>query len=197
MLVVGIAGPAGSGKSTVCRLLSRRPGFVYLDCDLLARRAYEPGGPAYRRVVELFGREVLRGDGTVDRRKLGAIVFADPARRRALEAAVHPVVAEGIRDAARRSREMGARALLVEGALLFHSPHVPRDLFDIAIWLDAPEEVRRERLRAAGLPEEEVDRRLRAQAGLRPPPWAEVVDARPSPEAVARRVLELIREREG
>lgn len=193
---MGIAGPAGSGKSTVCRLLSRRPGFAYLDCDELAHRSYAPGGPAYAEVVEAFGPGILRGDGTVDRRKLAALVFADPAAREKLEAAVHPAVVEGIRRERERSLREGKRVLLVEGALLFHSPYVPRDLFGLAIWLEAPEGVRKGRLRAAGLPPEEIEARLRAQRHLRPPPWAEVVDATPPLDVVAERILELIEERQ-
>lgn len=192
MLVVGIAGPAGSGKSSVCRLLSRRPGFVHLDCDRLAWESYAPGGPAYEQVLEAFGPGILSPTGVVDRKKLGEVAFADPGKRQKLEAIVHPEVVQKIRRAIVRERKRGTRALLVEGALLYHSPHVPRDLFDLALWLEAPEEVRRGRLRAAGLPEEVVERRLAAQRELRPPPWVTVVDATPPPEEVARRVLSLI-----
>lgn len=194
-MVVGIAGPAGSGKSTVCRLLSRRPGFVHLDCDRLAWEAYAPGGPAHGKVLETFGPDVLSPTGAVDRKRLGEIVFADPGKRKELEDIVHPVVVQAIRRAIDRGRGRRSRVLLVEGALLYRSTHVPRDLFDLALWLEAPEGVRRERLRAAGLPEEVVERRLAAQRDLRPPSWALVVDATPPPEEVARRVLSLIKEK--
>ncbi len=192
MLVVGIAGPAGSGKSTVCRLLSRRPGFVHLDCDRLAWETYEPNGPAYGALIATFGRGILTQGGGIDRAKLGKLVLTDPEKRRRLEAIVHPLVAERIRSEIVGARERGTRVLLVEGALLFHSPHVPRELFHLPIWLEAPEEVRRARLRAAGLPEEVTEDRLAAQRELRPPPWVTVVDATPPPEEVARRVLSLI-----
>lgn len=192
MLVVGIAGPAGSGKSTVCRLLSRRPGFVHLDCDRLAWETYEPNGPAYGALVAAFGRGILTQAATIDRTKLGKLVLADPEKRRRLEAIVHPLVAERIRSEIEGARERGTKVLLVEGALLFHSPHVPRELFRLPIWLEAPEEVRRARLRAAGLPEEVVEARLAAQRELRPPPWVTVVDATPPPGEVARRILSLI-----
>ena len=195
MLVVGIAGPAGSGKSTVCRLLSRRPGFVHLDCDRLAWETYEPDGPAYEAVVAAFGRDILTQTGTIDRGKLGRLVLTDPEKRRRLEAIVHPLVVERIRSEIGRCRKMGTKVLLVEGALLFHSPHVPRELFHLAVWFEAPEEVRRARLRAAGLPEEVLEARLAAQQSLRPPFWAVVVDASPPPREVARRVQALIEEK--
>jgi len=176
----------------VCRLLSRRPGFVHLDCDRLAWETYEPNGPAYGALIATFGRGILTQGGAIDRAKLGKLVLTDPEKRRRLEAIVHPLVAERIRSEIVGARERGTRVLLVEGALLFHSPHVPRELFHLPIWLEAPEEVRRARLRAAGLPEEVTEARLAAQRELRPPPWVTVVDATPPPEEVARRVLSLI-----
>ncbi len=196
-MVVGIAGPAGSGKSTVCRLLSRRPGFSFLDCDGIAKSTYVPGGPAYRDVVEAFGEGILAPDGSVDRRRLAEIVLPDPGKRKRLEELVHPHVAAQLRDAISRERARGTEVLLVEGVLLFSSPHVPREIFDLAVWLEAPEGVRKRRLLSAGLPPGLVELRLRAQRDLRPPPWATVVDASRPPDAVARDILALIAEKKG
>lgn len=194
MRVVGIAGPSGSGKSTVARMLARRPGFAHVDCDALAWEAYRPGGPAYLGVLARFGRAVLNPDGTVNREKLGALVLSDPQAKKALEDLVHPFVMEALRKCAQRARAKGTKYLLVEGALLLHSPHVDRDFFDLFLWLSVPEEQRRERLRAAGLPEELIARRLRAQADLTPPvvPNLVVVDGTGPPAEVARRVLAVI-----
>ena len=91
MLVVGLTGGIGSGKSTVSRLLSAR-GAVIVDADVVARRVVEPGGPAYQGVVDRFGPGILAADGTIDRRALAAIVFADPEARADLEAITHPAV---------------------------------------------------------------------------------------------------------
>ncbi len=197
MIVVGIAGPAGSGKSTVCRLLSRRPGFSFLDCDDAAKGTYVPGGPAYRKLVETFGEGILAQDGSIDRRKLAEIALSNPKSRERLEAIVHPLVVQAIREWIRREQKRGTRVLLVEGALLFHSPHVPQDLFDVCIWLEAPEDVRRARLLSAGLPPETVELRFRAQRDLRPPPGVRVVDASRPPEEVARDILALIANEKG
>jgi len=194
---VGIAGPTGSGKSTVCRLLSRRPGYVHVDCDLLAKRAYDPEGPAYEEVVKAFGPEVLSPDGEVDRRKLAEIVFSDPEKKRCLEEIVHPRVAQDIERIAAEEKAKGTEVLLVEGALLFSSPHTPRELFDLAIWLEAPEEVRRERLLASGLPSEAVELRISAQRDLVPPEWVQVVDAARPVEEVVRDILSLIQDFKG
>jgi dephospho-CoA kinase len=90
-LLVGLTGGIASGKSTVSRQLAAL-GCRVIDADALAREVVEPGRPAWARIVEEFGREVLRPDGQLDRKRLGGLVFADPARRRALEAVTHPAI---------------------------------------------------------------------------------------------------------
>ena len=91
MLLVGLTGGIGSGKSTVARMLEER-GAIVFDADALARRAVEPGTPGHDAVVERFGANVLGPGGELDREALASIVFADPAARRDLEAIVHPEV---------------------------------------------------------------------------------------------------------
>ena len=91
MLLVGLTGGIGSGKSTVARLLAQR-GAVVIDADDLARQAVAPGTAGFNRVVEAFGRDILSDDGDIDRRRLGDVVFADGDRRRQLEAIVHPEI---------------------------------------------------------------------------------------------------------
>ena len=91
MLVVGLTGGIGSGKSTVSRLLGER-GAVIVDADVAARRVVEPGGPAYQAVVDRFGPGILAPDGAIDRPALAAIVFSDPAARADLEDITHPAV---------------------------------------------------------------------------------------------------------
>jgi ribosomal RNA small subunit methyltransferase A/dephospho-CoA kinase len=90
-LLVGLTGGIATGKSTVSKML-RELGAEIIDADQIARRVVEPGQPAWREIVEEFGRDVLSPDETLDRRKLGAIVFANPERRRRLEAITHPAI---------------------------------------------------------------------------------------------------------
>ncbi|HZS31783.1 MAG TPA: dephospho-CoA kinase [Methylomirabilota bacterium] len=90
-LLVGLTGGIGSGKSTVSRQLAAL-GCRVIDADVLAREVVRPGEPAWQGIVEAFGREILRPDGQLDRQRLGAIVFADPARRRVLEGLTHPAI---------------------------------------------------------------------------------------------------------
>ncbi|MEN3010226.1 MAG: dephospho-CoA kinase [Candidatus Bipolaricaulaceae bacterium] len=194
MRVIGLAGPAGTGKSTVARMLARRPGFAHVDCDVLAWETYRPDGPAYLGVRARFGPEILNPDGTVNRERLAARVFADPQARKDLEDLVHPWVMKALRQKAKEFQGKGTQYLLVEGALLLHSPHVDRSFFDLFLWLSVPEEERRRRLRAAGIPEEVIARRLAAQAELAPPllPNLLVVDGTGAPAEVARRVLQAL-----
>lgn len=194
MKIVGLAGPAGAGKSTVARMLARRPGFAHVDCDVLAWDAYRPGGPAYLGVVARFGRDILHPDGTVDREKLGAQVFSDPQARRDLEDLVHPWVMEALRKKAAEANQKGTQYLVVEGALLLSSPHVDRTFFDLFIWLSVCEEERRRRLRRAGVPERLIEQRFAAQADLTPPllPNLLVVDGEGPPAEVARRLFQAI-----
>jgi dephospho-CoA kinase len=90
-LLVGLTGGIASGKSTVSRQLAEL-GCRLIDADVLAREVVAPGTPAWRAVLEEFGPDVVRPDGQLDRQRLGALVFADPARRKALEAITHPAI---------------------------------------------------------------------------------------------------------
>jgi len=90
-LLVGLTGGLATGKSTVSAIL-RSLGCVVLDADQLARDVVAPGEPALAAIVEAFGPDVLGPDGALDRKRLGALVFTDPARRRRLEAITHPAI---------------------------------------------------------------------------------------------------------
>ncbi len=92
-LVIGLTGNIATGKSTILRYLAEK-GAAIIDADKLAHRTMEPGGPAYDEIVRTFGREILNPDGTINRKKLGDIVFSDPAKLGLLEKIVHPKVFE-------------------------------------------------------------------------------------------------------
>lgn len=164
-LLVGLTGGIASGKTTVSRQLAAL-GCEVIDADLLAREAVAPGEPAWQRVVETFGPEVLLPDGTLDRRRLGALVFADPARRRALEAIVHPEVA------ARRQARLDALAargfdgLVVQDAALLVEVGGAASV-DRLVVVYATREVQVERLmRRDGLDRAEAECRIAAQLPL-------------------------------
>jgi dephospho-CoA kinase len=89
--LVGLTGGIASGKSAVSRQLVEL-GCRLIDADVLAREAVAPGEPAWRAIVDEFGRDIARPDGQLDRQRLGVLVFADPARRKVLEAITHPAI---------------------------------------------------------------------------------------------------------
>lgn len=160
MLVAGLTGGIGSGKSTVAALLAER-GAVVVDADRLARDAVEVGTPGYRAVVERFGPSVVAPDGSLDRAALAARVFADPAALAELNAIVHPVVRAAI---ARRVAELeGTDAVVVlEIPLLVESKRTYGA--SVVIVVDCPEDVALRRLvEGRGLDEADARRRMSAQ----------------------------------
>jgi dephospho-CoA kinase len=126
MLRVGLTGGIATGKTTVAAIL-RELGCHMLDADKIAHRMIEPGGAAYDEVVREFGRGVLTSDGRVDRPKLGAIVFADPARLARLNAIVHPPVLEAQdRELAAIKRTEQHAIAVVEAALLIEAGYAKK-----------------------------------------------------------------------
>jgi dephospho-CoA kinase len=115
-LLVGLTGGIATGKSTVSALL-RELGCEIIDADRLAREVVEPGQPALAQIATEFGRDVLTPDGALDRRQLGAIVFADPVRRLRLEAITHPAIRERFTA---RLDELAAKGFT--GIVVFDAP---------------------------------------------------------------------------
>ncbi len=162
LLVVGLTGGIATGKSTVSSMLEAA-GIPVIDADRLAREAVEPDRPAFREVVAAFGPEVLGPDGRLDRARLGAIVFADPAARARLEAIIHPRVFEAERawlaDLARK--DPGGIAV-VDAALLLESQNFR--WMDAVVVVGAPREAQIERLvKSRELSRAEAEARVAAQ----------------------------------
>jgi dephospho-CoA kinase len=161
MLLVGLTGNIGSGKSTVAQLLSER-GATIIDADVLARRAVEVGTAAYVSIVERWGTSILGADGSVDRGALRRIVFSEPQELEQLNAIVHPEV-ERMRGAlVEQARQRGDRLVVCDIPLLFERRMT--DDFDRIVLVDAPRPVRLERLvRERGLRETEAMAMIVAQ----------------------------------
>ncbi|MEU2657632.1 dephospho-CoA kinase [Streptomyces sp. NPDC007325] len=161
MLKVGLTGGIGAGKSEVSRLLVSY-GAVLIDADRIAREVVEPGTPGLAAVVDAFGADVLTADGTLDRPKLGSIVFADPERLAALNAIVHPLV--GARSAELESAAGPGDVVIHDVPLLTENGLAP--LYDLVVVVDASPETQLDRLvRLRGMTEEEARARMAAQAG--------------------------------
>ena len=160
MLLVGLTGGIGAGKSTVARMLADR-GAVVFDADQLAREAIEPGTRGYEAVIDRFGSTIVGSDGSVDREVLADVVFEDEAARRDLEAIIHPEVGRLFRevtDARRDTDDIVVHdiPLLVEAGM--------QDGFDVVVVVEAPEAVRIARLADRAMPEPEARERMAAQA---------------------------------
>jgi dephospho-CoA kinase len=120
MLKVAITGGAGSGKSTVARMF-RDLGAQVLDADEAARNAVAVGTPVWQELRRAFGPEYFRADGELDRAKVAARVFADPAARRRLDEIIHPQVAREMKARLADLERQGAPLVLVEVPLLFEA----------------------------------------------------------------------------
>ncbi|MFF3003004.1 dephospho-CoA kinase [Kitasatospora sp. NPDC057940] len=160
MLKIGLTGGIGAGKSEVSRLFAAH-GAVIVDSDVIAREVVAPGTDGLAAVAAEFGPQVLRADGALDRPALGAIVFADPARLRALNAIVHPLV---------RARSAELEAAAAPDAVVVHDVPLLAEnglapLYDQVVVVDAADDVRVERLvRLRGMAEDEARARMAAQA---------------------------------
>ena len=157
---VGLTGGVASGKSTVSAILAEL-GAVIIDADLLAREVVGPGTEGLAAVVEEFGPDVLAPDGGLDRPRLGALVFADPGRRRALEAIIHPRVREW---AAEIEAAAPADAVVVHDIPLLAETGQAAS-FDAVVVVDVPVEVQVDRMvRIRGMSEADARARIAAQA---------------------------------
>lgn len=161
MYVIGLTGGIGSGKTTVADML-REKGAVILSADRLGHQVYRPGTPAWQAVVDAFGRQVLASDGSIDRQKLGAIVFADAEARKRLNAITHPPMREMMRQRLADLASQGTAVAVLEAALLLDAGW--DDLVD-EVWVTAlPAAVAAQRIAARGaLTYEEALARIRAQ----------------------------------
>ena len=160
MLRVGLTGGIGAGKSEVSARLAAQ-GAVVIDADAIAREVVEPGTSGLAEVVEAFGPEVLLPDGTLDRPRLGEIVFADPELRGKLNAIVHPRV--GARMAELEGKAGPGSIVVHDVPLIAESGRT--DAYDLVVVVDAPRRVQIDRLvRRRGMTREQAKARMAAQA---------------------------------
>jgi dephospho-CoA kinase len=161
MLRVGLTGGIGSGKSEVSRRLAGH-GAALIDADVAAREVVASGTPGLATVAEAFGDAVLRPDGSLDRERLGQIVFGDPELRARLNAIVHPLVRERMAEA---EQAAAAKSPVVVHDVPLLAESRGRDGFDVVIVVDAPPELQLERLvDQRGMPGEQARARMAAQA---------------------------------
>jgi len=190
VFTIGLTGGIASGKSSVARLLGGHGARVF-DADGLAHATYAPGSPGHAAILQAFGSGVLAADGTIDRRALGGLVFADAAARARLNAIVWPLARQRIEALKRAETEAGTAVLVIEVALLIEAGW--QDLVD-EVWLvRAPDAIVRERLlERGGLDDSAAAARIAAQpdAATRVPYAAVVIDNAADLGALARRTAE-------
>jgi dephospho-CoA kinase len=163
LLRVGLTGGIGSGKSEVARRLAEH-GAVLIDADVAARKVVEPGSPGLAQVAEAFGDQVLRPDGSLNRERLGEIVFGDPGLRAKLNAIVHPLVREWMQEAERAAVQADSDAIVVHDVPLLAESR-GRAGFDAVIVVDVPPDLQLERLVSQrGMVAEQARARMEAQA---------------------------------
>lgn len=161
MLLVGLTGGIGSGKTTFASLLSEYGAHV-IDADALGRDALRPGRPAWHSVIDQFGDEILAaGSMEIDRKHLARIVFADKGKLAALNAIVHPIIVGGIAEALERFRE--TKEIVVLDAALIVELGLD-DGLDVLVVVTAPEKLRAQRLVDRGMNVEDAVARMASQA---------------------------------
>jgi len=173
-------------------------GAVTVVADEVSRSLLQPGKPLLDRVLEAFGREYARPDGSLDRAALGRLVFADDEARQRLEALTHPAMLAGTRRLIEEAEERGAAVVAIEAAVLYVMG--ADRLVDRVILVTADREERLRRLMARdGLSRQQADERLRLheRLGLDHPPADVVIDTTAGIEDTRRRVLEVWRELTG
>ena len=161
MIVIGLTGGIGTGKSEVARIFQEL-GAVLINADQIGHQAYTPHSEIWQEVVEAFGEKILQPSGEIDRKKLGSIVFADPDQLTRLNQIMHPRMARMVAQQVQELREQGADVVVVEAALLFEAGW---DSLVGEVWsTESPENLVIKRLQSrSGLSQEEAKKRIDSQ----------------------------------
>jgi dephospho-CoA kinase len=187
MILVGLTGGIASGKSLVAKLLKDLGAYV-IDADEIAHQVIQPGTPAYREILQHFGKEILREDGTIDRSKLGKLVFRDPAKRSLLESIIHPrVFAEEEAKRRQRVQQEPDAVIIFDAPLLIETG--AHEIMDKVIVVYADRKTQLKRLKERDrLDPEEAKRRVAAQLPLsNKKRYADyLIDGMASPSEVAK-----------
>lgn len=163
--VIGITGGIASGKSSISQFIREELGFTIIDADIAAREVVEPGQDAYQEVIKVFGTDLLLPDASIDRAKLGSIIFHDEKKRLKLNKIVHPAVRKRMLMQKELAFELGEKVLFMDIPLLFESKLTHMVDKTIVIYVD--ERIQLERLKKRnGLSELDAKARIDSQMPL-------------------------------
>lgn len=161
MKIIGLTGGIGSGKTTVAQMITKL-GYPVVCADKLAHDAISIGSPAYKLVIERFGKEILATDKSIDRKKLGEIVFKDDAKRLHLNNIIHPVVIQKLQTSIQQSKNSNKNVLILDVPLLYEEGL--DTLCHQVIVVYATEEQMIERvMKRSNLSKDEIQDRIRSQ----------------------------------
>ncbi|MFO7813714.1 MAG: dephospho-CoA kinase [Pelovirga sp.] len=159
-MILGVTGNIASGKSSVCRELARR-GAIVVDADQLAREVVEPGSPVLERLVNSFGKDILKSDGSLDRKHLGDLVFSNPSARERLNAIIHPAIAALSRQRLQKLRD--TVPLVIYEAPLLYEVGAEARVDKVLLVTIAPEVQLARLMERDGLDEKSARQRIAAQ----------------------------------
>ncbi|PIW40488.1 MAG: dephospho-CoA kinase [Chloroflexi bacterium CG15_BIG_FIL_POST_REV_8_21_14_020_46_15] len=161
MVVIGVTGNIGSGKSTVCRFLAEL-GAAVIDADKAAQGVYKPHSQAWQKIIDIFGTEVLRPSGEINRVKLAQLVFSNPKALAQLNEIVHPEAYQVVKERIENYRRLGTKVVALEAALLIEANWTT--LVD-KVWLvtASPETLLRRLTRGQKADRDEILARLKSQ----------------------------------
>ena len=164
MKVFGLTGGIACGKSTVSRLLQEK-NFPVFDADQAARKVVEPGSPAHTEIVALFGDGVVEPDGSLDRKKIGSLVFSDAVLRDQLEGITHPRIRDWIAKQILQASSQGESVAIVDAALMIETNWYKEFAGVIVVWCSKQDQINRLVQRDEGT-EEEAKARIDSQMPL-------------------------------
>lgn len=162
MIVAALTGGIASGKTTVARMFGEQTAWV-VDLDELSRLVVEPHKPAWQDIVACFGKTILRQDGTLDRNRLGRIVFADPTKRKRLEQIVHPRVLDEYRKQLKEIREKSEQAIVIADVPLLMEIEMQCQFEKVIVVYLPPESQIKRLVQRDGLSEQAALDRLKSQ----------------------------------
>jgi len=163
-MIIGLTGSIATGKSTVSRMLKQK-GYPIVDADEISRLVVEPGSPVLTSIAETFGSDILLADGSLNREKLGSLIFNDTEKRKKLNEIIHPAVRKEMLRQKEEWLEKGANTIIMDIPLLFESKL--QSYVDKIIVVSAAPTVQRKRLMARnGYSQDEADARINSQLSI-------------------------------